>query len=227
MEQEQTVPVNNGPTVGVDLGVKTLATLSDGTVIPNHRHLKRRLKKIKRLQRAVGRRTVRTLGKEYRKVGNQRANTVHQFTSRLAKTKSVGVIEDLNVSGMLKNQHLAQAISDVGFAEFRRQLTYKAAWYGCRVIVASRWEPSSKTCSGCGGVDEDLTLADRVFRCENPGCGLVMDRDLNAAINLSKLAGSCPASQNACGEIRSDRGHAVPVKLASAKQEPSTLCASA
>jgi putative transposase len=234
VEQEQAVPVTNGPTVGVDRGVKTRATLSDGTVIPNHRHLKRRLKKIKRLQRAVSRRkkgsqnrkkAVRTLGKEYRKVGNQRANTVHQFTSRLAKTKSVVVIEDLNVSGMLKNHHLAQAISDVGFAEFRRQLTYKAAWYGCRVIVASRWEPSSKTCSDCGWVDVALTLADRVFRCTS--CGLIMDRDLNAAVNLGKLAGSCPESQNACGEISSDRGHAAPVKLASAKQEPSTLCASA
>jgi len=236
VEQEQTVPVNNGPTVGVDLGVKTLATLSDGIVIPNHRHLKRRLTKIKRLQRAVSRRkkgsqnrkkAVRTLGKEYRKVGNQRANTVHQFTSQLAKTKSVVVLEDLNVSGMLKNHHLAQAIGDVGFGEFRRQLIYKAAWYGCRVIVASRWEPSSKTCSGCGWVDEDLTLADRVFRCENPGCGLVMDRDLNAAINLRKLAGSSSESQNACGEASAGYGREAVVKLAPVKQEPSTLCASA
>jgi putative transposase len=82
----------------------------------------------------------------------------------------VVVIEDLNVSGMLKNHHLAQAIGDVGFGAFRRQLTYKAAWYGCRVVVASRWEPSSKTCSGCGWVDNDLSLADRTFRCER--CGL-------------------------------------------------------
>ncbi len=188
IQQAQTV--NNGPTVGVDLGMQTLATLSDGTVIPNHRHLKRRVKKIKRLQRAVGRRqkgsqsrkkAARTLGNEYPKVGNQRANTVHQFTARLANTKSVVVIEDLNVSGMLQNRHLAQAISDVGVAEFRRQLTDKSAWYGCRVIVASRWEPSSKTCSNCGWVDGALTLADRVFRCES--CGLMIDRDLNAAVN--------------------------------------------
>ena len=111
----------------------------------------------------------------------QRANTLHQVTSRLAKTKSVVVIEDLNVSGMLKNHHLAQAIADVGWGEFRRQLSDKAAWYGCRVFVASRWEPSSKTCSSCGWVDEDLTLADRIFRCEQ--CGQALDRDLNAAIN--------------------------------------------
>lgn len=118
------------------------------------------------------------------RVANQRKNTLHQVTARLAKTKSVIVIEDLNVSGMLKNHHLAQAIADVGFYEFKHQVLYKAAWYGSKVVLASRWEPSSKTCStpGCGWVDEDLLLADRVFRCER--CGLVIDRDPNAALNL-------------------------------------------
>jgi putative transposase len=231
VEQEQDTSVNAGPVVGVDLGIKRLATLSDGTEEPNPRHLKLNLWKIKRLQRAVSRKVkgsqnrkkaARRLGTQYRHVANQRANTLHQFTSRLAKTKSVVVIEDLNVSGMLKNHHLAQAISDVGFGEFRRQLIYKAAWYGCRVVVASRWEPSSKTCSGCGWVDEDLTLADRVFRCENPGCGLVLDRDLNAAINLSKLAGSSSESQNACGADGSGQRRAALVKLSPMKQEPDT-----
>ena len=131
------------------------------------------------MQRAVSRKhkgshnrrkAVCKLAALHRTVANQRANMLHQLTSRLAKTKSVVVIEDLNVAGMLKNHHLAQAIGDVGFGEFRRQLTYKAAWYGCRVVVASRWEPSSKTCSACGWVDDDLSLADRVFRCEQ--CGL-------------------------------------------------------
>jgi len=200
VEQEHAIPANRGPVVGVDLGVKKLATLSDGAEEPNPRHLKQRLRKIKRCQRAVSRKpkgshnrrkAAQRLGKLHRTVANQRANTVQQLTSRLAKTKSVVVIEDLNVSGMLKNRHLAQAIGDVGFGAFRRQLTYKAAWYGCRVVVASRWEPSSKTCSGCGWVDGNLTLADRVFHCE--ACGLVIDRDLNAAINLSKLAGSSSA----------------------------------
>lgn len=202
VEHEHVVPTNTGPILGVDLGIKTLATLSDGTVIPNSKPLKRRLKKIKRLHRAVTRKpkgsqnrkkTVRNLGKAYRKASNQRTNTLHQVTTRLAKTKSVIVIEDLYVAGMLKNHHLAQAIADVGFAEFRRQLLYKAAWYGSRVVLASRWEPSSKTCSACGWVDDDLTLAERVFRCER--CGQGLDRDLNAAINLSKLAGSSSESQ--------------------------------
>lgn len=204
VEHEQTVPENSGPMVGVDLGVKALATLSDGTVIPNPKHLKRRLKKIKRLQRAVSRKpkgsnnrreAARKLGQEYRKVSNQRANTLHQVTTMLAKTKSVIVIEDLNVAGMLKNHYLAQAISDVGLAEFRRQLTYKAAWYGSQVVVVSRWEPSSKTCSACGWIDQSLKLSDRVFRCQNEDCGKILDRDLNAALNLSKLAASSSESQ--------------------------------
>jgi putative transposase len=230
-EQERAVPVNTGPVVGVDLGVKTLATLSEGSVIPNPTPLKRRLKKLTRLHRAVTRKqkgsnnrkkAARTLGNAYRKVGNQRANTLHQVTTKLAKTKSVIVIEDLSVAGMLKNHHLAQAIADVGFAEFRRHLLYKAAWYGSQVVLAARWEPSSKTCSVCGWVDEDLDLADRVFRCQHAACGQVIDRDLNAAINLSKLAGSSSESRNACGEASAGQGLTTPVKLTSMKQEPNT-----
>ncbi|HEU5200045.1 MAG TPA: RNA-guided endonuclease TnpB family protein, partial [Ktedonobacterales bacterium] len=142
VEQEQAVPSNTGPVVGVDLGIKALATFSDGTVIPNPRHLKHRLKKLKRLHRVVSRRAkggknrrkaAKRLAKLYRKVANQRKNTLHQVTNRLAKTKQTIVIEDLNVSGMLKNHHLAQSIANVGFYEFKRQLLYKAAWYGSRV----------------------------------------------------------------------------------------------
>ena len=227
VEQEQEVPANSGPVVGVDLGVKHLATFSDGTVIPNPKPLKRRQRKIKRLQRAVSRKqkgsnnrkkAARKLGNEHRKVAHQRADTLHQLTSRLAKTKAVVVIEDLNVSGMLKNHHLAQAIADVGFAEFRRQLAYKAAWYGCRVVVASRWAPSSKPCSTCGWMDAELTLADRVFHCDR--CGLVLDRDLNAAINLAHLAGSSSDRRNACGAGSAGRDGEAPVKLPVLKQEP-------
>jgi putative transposase len=209
VEQHQDIPDfpgHTGPAVGVDLGIKALATLSDGTMIPNPRPLKRRLKQLKHCQRAVTRKVkgsknrrkaVQRLARMHRTIAHQRANTLHQLTTRLAKTKSVIVIEDLHVVGMLKNHHLAQAISDVGFGEFRRQLTYKAGWYGSRVVVADRWEPSSKTCSGCGWIDAGLTLADRTFQCRNPQdtCGLVLDRDLNAAINLcklAKLAGSSP-----------------------------------
>ena len=240
VEREQPIPKNTGPVVGVDLGVKVLATFSDGTVIANPRHLKRRLKKLKRLHRVVSRRkkgsknrkkAVRKLATLYRKVADQRKNTLHQVTTKLAKTKSVIVIEDLNVSGTLKNHHLAQAIADVSFYEFKRQLLYKAAWYGSRVRLASRWEPSSKTCStpGCEWVDEDLTLADRVFRCER--CGLVIDRDLNAAINLERLAESSSDTRNACGAESAGTPRkkrvklsAKPARKARQKQEPSVIC---
>ena len=227
VEEEQIVPENTGPVVGIDLGIKTLATLSDGTVIANPRHLKRRLKKLKRLQRVVSRRkkggknrkkAVRKLARLHRQITNQRHNTLHQVTTRLAKTKSVLVIEDLHVSGMLKNHRLAQAIGDVGFAEFKRQLLYKASWYGARVLLADRWEPSSKRCSGCGWVDADLTLSDRIYHCEQ--CGLRLDRDLNAAINLMQLAGSSSDSHNACGAVSAGTRSRPRVKLTAVKQEP-------
>ena len=227
VEQEHLVPANPGLVVGVDLGLKRLATLSDGETAENPHHLKRRLKKIKRLHRAVTRKqhgsrnrkkAARKLGAAYRKVANLRANTLHHLTSRLAKTKSIVVIEDLNVSGMLKHHRLAQAIAEVGFAEFRRQLEYKAAWYGCQVIVADRWFASSCTCFCCRWVDENLTLADRTFHCQR--CGLVMDRDLNAAKTLAKLAESSPDSLNACGAGSAGQDREAPVKLPVMKQEP-------
>jgi putative transposase len=226
-EEEQAVPENSGPVVGIDLGIRNLATLSDGEVIPNPRHLKRQLKKLNRLQRMVSRRqkggknrkkAVQKLAKLHRRIKHQRYNTLHQVTSRLAKTKSVLVIEDLNVSGMLKNHHLAQAIGDVGFYEFKRQLVYKASWYGSRVILADRWEPSSKRCSACGWADEDFTLSNRTFHCER--CGLVLDRDLNAAINLEELAESSSDSRNACGAASAGTRRKPRVKLAAVKQEP-------
>ena len=114
----------------------------------------------------------------------------------------------------------------MGFSECRRQLCYKASWYGSQVVVASRWYPSSKTCSGCGWVDAALTLAERVFRCrtpQRPECALILDRDLNAAINLAKLAGSASERPNACGAGSAGRGRATPVELAVRKQEPNTL----
>jgi putative transposase len=241
VEQEHNVPVNTGAVVGGDLGVKTLATLSDGAIEPNPHHLRSALTRLKRLQRAVSRKqkgsrnrkkAVARLAALHRTVANQRANTLRQFTSRLAKTKAVVVIEDLNVSGMLKNHHLAQAIADVGWGEFRRQLSYKAAWYGCHVLIASQWEPSSKICSGCGWVDEDLQLGDRTFHCQNlhcqnPHCCLVFDRDRNAAINLANLAGSSSERQNACGEESADLGLLAQVKLSPLKQEPNAFDASA
>jgi putative transposase len=111
------------------------------------------------------------------------------------------VVEQLNVAGMVRNRRLARAISDTGMAELRRQLTYKATWYGCRLVVADRFYPSSKTCSACGWVKAKLTLAERTFCCEV--CGLWIDRDLNAARNLAKLVQSVAQSG---WETRNARG---------------------
>jgi putative transposase len=230
VEQEFAIPAKREPGVGVDLGRKNLATLSDGATEPHPRHVRSCLKKLNRLRRGVSRKqkggctrseAVRRVATLRRRVTYQRTNMVHQFTSRPAKTKAVVVIEDLNVVGMLKNHHLAQAIGDVGFAEFRRQFTFAAAWHGCQILVATRWEPSSKTCSACGWLDGDLPLADRVFHCAR--CGLVCDRDLHAARNLEKLAGSSTDSQNACGEESADQDPTILVKLSPLKQEPNVI----
>ena len=145
-------------------------------------------------------------------ISNIRKDTLHKITSELTKTKSTIVIEDLNVSGMMKNHCLAQAISDVGLFEFRRQLSYKSDWYGCIIVVADRFYPSSKTCNVCGCINNKLTLSDRTWTCS---CGEVHDRDYNAACNLENLATSSLDSINACGEISSGSNDEIVVKLAS------------
>ena len=121
--------------------------------------------------------------KTYKRVSNIRDNYIHQITTALVKTKpEYIVIEDLNVSGMMKNRHLSKAVMNQKFYEFRRILTYKCSLYGIPLFIANRFYPSSKTCSRCGHIKKDLKLNERVYRC--PECGLEIDRDLNAAINL-------------------------------------------
>ena len=181
------------PVAGVDLGINRMAQVSDGTYFDNPRALKSTLTKLKRLQRVVSRRqagsanyqkAVKQLAKAHFRVTNIRRNALHQATTSLTKTKSAIMLENLNVSGMMKNHHLAQAIADVGMYEFRRQLQYKGQWYGCETLLADRFFPSTKRCSQCGS-EKDVSLAERVYCCE--ACGQVMDRDLNAAINLEQL----------------------------------------
>ncbi len=176
--------------VGVDLGLKTLATLSSGIIFENPKPYKRAFKKIKGLQRKLSRKVKSSenwskarhkLARAHQKVTNIRKNTLHQITSYLAKNHSQIVIEDLNVLGMMKNHCLAGAIADVGFYEFGRQLEYKCAWYGSELIVASRWYPSSQLCSSCHH-QQSMPLSVRVFKCDR--CGFEIDRDLNASINL-------------------------------------------
>lgn len=193
MEQVDPTPAEK-PIVGVDVGIKALATVSDGAEFANPNALKRDMQKVKRLQRAVSRKVkgsanrkkaVRRLARAHYRVANIRKNALHQVTTTLTKTKSVLGVETLNVSGMLKNHKLARAIADVGWGEFRRQLDYKGVWYGCVIVTADRFYPSSKRCAACGHVKPELALGERVYRC---ACGWACDRDLNAALNLEQWA---------------------------------------
>lgn len=210
--------------VGIDLGIKELAVLSNGKVYPNInktkrvRLLKKRLRRQKRCRsrrfehnvkerinnRPVYKRPLRDC-KNYqrqsqriknteRTLFNIRTNYLHQTTTEIVKTKPFTVVlEDLNVRGMMKNKHLSSAISEQKLYEFRRQIEYKCKLYGIRVMIADRWYPSSKTCSNCGYHKDNLKLSERTYHC--PVCGLNIDRDLNAAINLAKLP-------NATGKVK-------------------------
>ena len=189
---------NNGKTLGIDLGIKTFATVSDGTVIPNinkSRKPKSIYRKIKYFQRKLARckkgsnnriKVVNKLQLLHRKLRCIRSNHIHQATTMLVKTKPAKiVIECLNVLGMLKNRKLSRAISEAGFYEFARQLEYKCRLWGIEFLKADRFFPSSKLCSKCGCKKDKLKLSERTYHCEH--CGNIMDRDLNAAINLSCL----------------------------------------
>lgn len=216
-----------GGAVGVDLGIKTLATLSDGTVIENPRCLAASERRLKQAQQALSRKTRGSnrrakarakVARLHARVANQRLDAMHKATTMIARTYSTVCIEDLNVTGMVKNRRLAKAIMDASFGEFRRQLEYKTARSGAALHVVDRWYPSSKTCSKCGRVKAKLPLAERVYHCD--ACGLVMDRDLNAAININ-VAGSAPETINAHRETVSRSGQPGRATRVSLKCEPS------
>ena len=196
--------------VGVDLGVKTLAYLSTGIVFEGAKSYKKYEKKLAKLQwrnrnKVIGsanwKKAQIKIARLHRRIANIRKDTLHKLTTYLAKNHSQIVIEDLNVSGMLKkrcdpaptkgareraprNRKLAKAIADMGFHEFRRQLEYKCKLYGSQLIVADRFFPSSKICSNCGWYNPDLKLSDRWFLCVE--CSSFIERDWNASINLSR-----------------------------------------
>lgn len=205
-------------TIGIDLGVKDLAILSDGRVYRNinkTHEVRRLVKKLKREQRKASRRVLQNIKSYdknrrpkwkrplrecrnverqnrkirllYRRINNIRTNYLHQTTTEIVKTKpSLIVMETLNVKGMMKNRHLSGAIAAQKLYEFKRQMQYKCEAFGIELLEADRFYPSSKTCSHCGYIKHDLKLKDRVYRC--PVCGLVIDRDLNAAINLANYS---------------------------------------
>ena len=212
--------------VGVDLGVKHLAALSDGTVIENPRYLKKSEGKLKRAQQALSRKAKGSnrrakarvkVAHLHARVANQRSDAMHKLTTRLAWEYSDISIEDLHVAGMVKNHHLAKSVSDAAFGEFRRQLEYKTTRSGARLHVVDRWYRSSKTCSCCGRVKAKLSLSERTYHCDS--CGLTMDRDLNAAINIC-VAGSAPETLNAHGETVKRNSPSGCATWASVKCEP-------
>ncbi len=216
-----------GGVVGIDVGIRHLAVLSTGRVIPNPQPLDQAQARLRRLNRQLARRhgprapdgthqtpssgwrqTRRRLARAHARVVCIRRDSLHKLTSELAVSHGMIVVEHLNVAGMARNRHLARAVSDAAFAELRRQLTYKCQWYGSVLVTADRWYPSSKTCSACGAAKAKLPLSARAFQCD--ACELVLDRDLNAARNLAALvndvvAGSGPETRNARGADRKPR----------------------
>ena len=197
--------------VGVDLGVKTLATCSDGIVFENPKALSKNLKSLRRKQRIVSRKKKGSKNREKAKlkvarlhfrIGNIRKDTLHKATTKLIRENKAIVLEDLNVKGMLKNHCLARAVSEVGMFEFRRMLEYKANWYGREIQYANTFYPSSKTCSNCGWKNDNLKLSDRTFKCQI--CQHELDRDFNAALNLKKLYTVSSTGINALGDGSSD-----------------------
>ena len=192
-------------TIGIDLGLKDFAITNEGKKYKNINktsNVKKTKKRLKRLQKQVSRKyennregqryhktaNIVKLEKKirllHRRLANIRDNYIHQITTEIVKTKpSKIVIEDLNVKGMMKNKHLSKAIAEQSFYKFTQILDYKCKFYGINLVKADKWFPSSKTCSECGCIKHDLKLSDRVYKCIE--CGYEIDRDLNAAINLS------------------------------------------
>lgn len=194
--------------LGVDLGVKRLTTLSTGEMFEGakaYRQLEAKLKRLQWLNRhkqigsANWKKVQTKIQRLHQRIANIRKDTLHKLTTYLAKNHSMIVIEDLNTSGMMANRKLAKSVGDMGFYEFRRQLDYKSKLYGSQLVIADRWFPSSKTCSNCGAKKETLTLSERVFKCGS--CGFILDRDLNAAINLKNVVSH---TMSACGSVEAD-----------------------
>ncbi|WP_243713236.1 IS607 family element RNA-guided endonuclease TnpB [Actinomadura sp. 6K520] len=218
VQRRTAAPARPEAVVGVDLGVATLAVVADtaGNVchIDNPRHLGSELVRLRRACRTVSRRQGpdRSTGRQpsrrwraadaertriHHRIANLRTDAIHKLTTSLAAEYGTVVVEDLNVAGMLKNRRLARSVADAGFGEIRRQLAYKTGWGGGRLMVADRWFPSSKTCSRCGTAKAKLPLSVRTFTCD--ACGLSMDRDHNAAVNLAALA-ACTTGTGVAGD---------------------------
>jgi putative transposase len=176
--------------VGIDVGIKSFATLSKGQVFDAPKPLKQAKTKLATLQRQASkqvkgsrnqRKTYNKISRLHARIARIRLDFLHKLTTYLAKTFKLIKIENLNVKGMMANHKLAGAISDLGFYEFKRQLDYKCRMYGSRLVLVDQWFPSTKTCSNCG-TKKDMPLSVRTFDC--PACGISLDRDFNASVNI-------------------------------------------
>jgi putative transposase len=185
--------LENQEVIGLDLGINKLVTLSNGQVFDGPKPLKSYLKKVKRLSKRLSKKIKGSknrdkarekLAKLHLRISNIRKDSLHKITTNLVKDYGVICMEDLNVKGMMRNHKLAKAISDMGFHEFKRQLEYKMKLRNGRIIKVDRFYPSSKTCSECGNKKETMSLGEREYQCES--CGIVLDRDINAAINIKR-----------------------------------------
>ncbi|CAB1128612.1 protein of unknown function [Candidatus Hydrogenisulfobacillus filiaventi] len=214
VDREPGAPRRPEAVVGVDAGLRHLAVLSTGEKVPNPRPLKQVLRKLSRLNRELARRKPGSRSREearqklarlHAHMAHIRWDAWHKLTTRLTRTYGTIVVERLNVAEMLRNRRLSRAMADSAMAELRRLLAYKTTWYGSRLVEADPFYPSSKRCSDCGAVKDTLPLGERTCRCD--ACGLVLDRDANAARNLAALAaavaGSGPETRNARGRNRS------------------------
>lgn len=221
-------PINgeNQAIVGVDLGIKTMAVLSDGVTFENPKALKNNLKSLRRQQKSLSRKVrgsnnyhkqrIKVARKHY-EISCIRNNAINQMTSFVVKNYDTIVIESLKPKNMVKNRCLALAVSDVSFGEIARQLVYKSEWHGKELIKVDTYFPSSKMCSNCGNKKSELKLSERTYKCEN--CSLEIDRDLNAAINLANYGTTHKSGGSyACGEDVS-----LSNKLSSEKQEVNIL----
>jgi len=221
-----------GRAVGVDLGVTDFAATSDGDKITNPRHLERKARALARYQRRMARcqkgsanraKAAAKVARAHRKARNARRDFLHRASTRLVRENDVIAIEDLNVCGMIRNRHLARAIADCGWGEFRRQLAYKCQRYGRRMVVIDRWYPSTKTCSACGHLLSGLSLSARKWRC--PSCGTRHDRDINAAKNIlaagHAVARDSPGDACGAGVRHSGSSRVRPA----GKQEPQPVTA--
>jgi len=188
-------PINETTSIGIDLGIKDFAILSNREKISNPKFLGSKLQRLKVLQRRASKKKKKgsnnrkkanlKVAKLYEKVTNQRADFLHKTSTKLIRENQTIILEDLNIAGMMKNHCLARVISDVSWAKFITMLQYKSEWYGKNLVQIGRFEPSSKMCSCCGTINRDLTLKNRFWTCE--GCKAEHDRDVNAAINIKKF----------------------------------------